>query len=460
MVCDKITYGGQILLTLYHQGFLTSNLRKITQKIGHYNLVFEETDCSNEEDVLPVGWFMKEEGLILKDSFMNPYGSAACAYMEHFCYAIKPKRLFRIAKSKSEYSLAIQAQDFLKIGEFIEKYTGFPISKKPMNYGDIFVYQHRLRCYHAKQADGIVVENLPANAMIIVKFQRNSVIVTTKIARITVPTKEIEILADVLWDSHDIEIYVDDQLVFYDRDVSYIRKIQLNFKVETNATKVKLDKIAELYQIEHLEEFQTTNIHYNPNDIEEVLNRSNQLILKRMNAEHPDSGFEFICPNEGDKALNLIGKTMQSALDSLWIFDPYFTDTNHLAKTIDWLRIIAQCKAQEKNIVFFVKNEQNALDPSKLIEKIQADYELERLLRNGSKLGIHLYQTCKPIHDRFVLTESNNMLSGLALGTSFNSLDENHYCIFHLGDYAAKKIWEELHSWMMIDGAIISKSEV
>ena len=206
MVCDKITYGGQILLTLYHQGFLTSNLRKITQKIGHYNLVFEETECSNEEDVLPVGWFMKEEGLILKDSFMNPYGSAACAYMEHFCYAIKPKRLFRIAKSKSEYSLAIQAQDFLKIGEFIEKYTGFPISKKPMNYGDIFVYQHRLRCYHAKQADGIVVENLPANAMIIVKFQRNSVIVTTKIARITVHTKEIEMLADVLWDSHDKEI--------------------------------------------------------------------------------------------------------------------------------------------------------------------------------------------------------------------------------------------------------------
>lgn len=460
MVCDKIIYGGQILLTLYHQGFSVSHSRKITQKIGRYNLVFEETECSNDEVSIPVGWFMKEEGLISKDSFMNPYGSAACAYVEHFCYAIKPKRLFHIAESKSEYRLNIQAKDFLKIGEFTEKYTGFPISKRIMNYGDVFVYQHHPRCYHAKQADGIVVHNLPENAMVIVRFQRNSIIVATKIVRTTVPTKEIEILADVLWNSHDIEIYVDDQLIFCARDVSYIRKIQLSFRVETGARKVKLDKIAELYQMEHLEEVHTSNINYDPDEIEEVLYKSDQLILKRLNAEYPDPGFEFIRPNEGDKALHLIGKTMQDALDGLWIFDSYFTDIHHIAKTIDWLRIIAQCKAREKHIVFFVKNEQNALDPSQLIEKIQSDHELERLLRNGSKLGIHLHQTNKPIHDRFVLTESHDMLSGLALGTSFNSLDENHYCIFRLKDYAAKIIWEELHSWMMEDGAILSEEEV
>lgn len=460
MVCDKIIYGGQVLLTLYHGGLPAPVSRRITQKIGRYNVVFEETECQSEEVTIPEDWFMKEEGLVSQDSFMNPYGSAACAYVEHYCYAAKPKRLFHVSESKSEYSLALQAKEFLQIEEFVKKYTGFPISKNPMHYGDVFVYKNYPRCYHAKQAEGIVVENLPANALVIVRFQKNSMIVATKIVQTTAPAGEIEILAGVPWDHHDLEIYVNDQAVFCCRDVSYMRRFHLSLSMVGRPTKVRLDKIAESYQISHDGAAQTMNIGYDPDEIEEVFGRSNQTIRKQLNAERPDPVCTFICPDERKKALELIGRTMQDASDSLWIFDSYFTDLHHVAETIDWLRIIAQCRAKEKHIVFFVKGKQNALDPAGLADKMREDHELERLMRNGSKLNIHLYQTSKPIHDRFVLTESAGTISGLAVGTSFHSLNDHHYCIFRLSDHTSRIIWNELRSWLLKDQNVVSEQEV
>ena len=206
MVCDKITYGRQTLLTLYHQGFSVPKARKIKKKIGRFNLVFEEIEYPDDELSIPAGWFMKEEGLAFQDSPMNSYGPEACAQVEHYCYAPKPSRLFRMTPSKSEYRLGIPVEDFLQIEEFVKKYTGFPIVKRPMYYGDVFVYQPYLRCYHAKQAEGIVVEHLPANAMVAVRFQRNALVVASKIVRTAEPTERVEILAGVPWDYHDIEI--------------------------------------------------------------------------------------------------------------------------------------------------------------------------------------------------------------------------------------------------------------
>lgn len=459
MVCDTITYGGQTLLTLYHQGFSAPKARKIKEKVGRFNLVFQETECPDGGVPIPAGWFMKEEGLAFQDSPMNPYGPEACAQVAHYCYAVKPSRLFRMTPSKSEYRLAIPVEDFLRIEEFVKKYTGFPISKRPMYYGDVFLYQPSLRCYHAKQAEGIVVDHLPANAMSVVRFQRNSIVVASRIVRTQEPAERVEILAGVPWDYHDIEIYVDDRLVFCQKDVSYVRKIHLTFNISGGTERVRLDKIAEAYQIHRPDSVETMDIGYDPSDVEEALSRSDYAITRMLDDERPDPSCTFICPGEMDRATELIGKTMESAADRLWIFDSYFTDQGGIAKTMDWLRIIAHCRAKEKSIVFFVKDDANALPMDELIEKIQADHELARFMRGRGRLGVHFYRTTKPIHDRFVLTESGDTVSGLALGTSFNSLDRNHYCIHRLGGHAAKTIWSGLCAWME-DGNIQAEGEV
>lgn len=459
MVCDKIIYGRQTLLTLYHHDFTVPKIRRIKEKVGRFNLIFEETECPDDDIPIPDGWYMKEEGLTFQDSPMNPYSSEACARVEHYCFALKPSRLFRIVPSKSEYDLGIPAESFLKINEFVKKYTGFPIDKKLIYYGDVFVYQPYLRRYHAKQAEGIVVENLPENAMVVVRFQRNSLVVASKIVRTSAPSEEIEILAGVPWDSHDIEIYEADQLIFCQKDVSYIRRIHLTLNISGGKEKIRLDKIADAYQIDRPNSVENIDIGFDPSSIEETLGQSEHAIQQKLSAERPDPLCTFICPGKMDLAMKLIGKTMESASDRLWIFDPYFTDPNGLNKVVDWLRIIVRCRVKEKNIVFFTKKTEHNSSMDRLVESIQTDHELKRLMHDGKKLGLHLYQTSSPIHDRFVLTESEDRISGLALGTSFNSLDKNHYCIFRLSSSAAKTIWSELCDWME-DGNIVVEKEI
>lgn len=459
MVCDKITYGKQTLLTLYHQGFSAPETRKIKKRVGRFNLIFQEYECPDDNLPIPAGWFMKEKGLAFQDSPMNPYGPEACAQVEHYCYASKPLRLFRMTPSKSEYRLNIPTDNFLQIEEFVKKYTGFPIAKRPMYYGDVFIYQPYPRCYHAKQAEGIVVEHLPANAMVVVRFQRNSLVVSSKIVRTSEPTKEIEILAGVPWDYHDIEIYIGDRLVFCQKDISYMRQMHLTLSIDGGKETVRLDKIAEVYQIDRPDSKETINIGYTPNSIEDALSRSDYAIMQKLDTERPDPLFTFICPGEMAQAMDLIGKAMESASDRLWVFDSYFTDRDGLGKTMDWLRIITRCHAREKNIVFFAKSPGNALSMDELTEKILEDHELVRFIRDKKRLGLRLYQTISPIHDRFVLTESENVISGLALGTSFNSLDNNHYCIFRLSNYAARTVWSRLRAWME-NNNVVSVEEV
>jgi len=62
MICDKITYGGQVLLTVYHQGFddeIKERSLKIVEKVGSYNLIFTETLVSDDEIVNIADWSIK-----------------------------------------------------------------------------------------------------------------------------------------------------------------------------------------------------------------------------------------------------------------------------------------------------------------------------------------------------------------------------------------------------------------
>jgi len=85
---------------------------------------------------------------------------------------------------------------------------------------------------------------------------------------------------------------------------------------------------------------------------------------------------------------------------------------------------------------------------------------LNTIIRTRKTLGIHLYQTRMPIHDRFILTESDNINSGLAMGTSFNSLGNHHYCIYKLGHSTTQIIWNELESWIKCENNLVKDGEV
>ena len=458
MLCDKITYGGQTLLTLYHQDFDQKRSHKRIEKIGRYNLIFEENAVSNCEASSISGWYKKDEGLLAKGAAMNPYGLGTCAYVEHYRYIHKPSRLFH--NSESMYALSVSPKDLIQINEFVEKYTGFPISRNPMYYGDVFAFRCQFRRHYAKEDKGIVIAHLPADAMAVVRFLRSNMVVSTKIIHTDCDQREVEILSDEPWESHDIEIYVHDDLIYCDRDVSYMRHMQLALRMNEPAKKVKLRKIAQNYALKNDGASQIINIGGSADEIEEMFRCSTAKILKSINELFTDPKVTFIEPGESGKAIKIIGDVMEQATDSIWIFDSYFTDKSALKGMLDWLRILANCKAKSKNIVFFCKDSNHAFDAATLAHELRKDSELSMILRNKKTLGFHFYQTKAPIHDRFVLIDSEQMLAGVAIGTSFNSLGKNHYCIFRLNNSVSRAIWQGLHDWMNSHGNLVGMTEV
>lgn len=90
-------------------------------------------------------------------------------------------------------------------------------------------------------------------------------------------------------------------------------------------------------------------------------------------------------------------------------------------------------QAKEKSIVYYVSQKDGAnraFTANELLENIPLHREVANYYRNHNEsLGIRYIETSKPIHDRFVFTRSGENVECLVVGTSFNSLWENFYCI-------------------------------
>lgn len=458
MICDKVTFKGQVLLTIFHKGFDDNrkyNIKK-SEKIGRYNLIFTETFIEDEKVTIE-NWSLKEEGLIEPGCSKNPYGDAACAYMIHYSYVNKPSSIYTFKDKK--YILKVSIDDFLSICEFIKKYTGMDIKSNPMFGGDIFIFECNECNYKHNRSNGIILENVPANSTIIVHFKKSNAIVSSKILKTEFETEKLDISSDELWNSHDIEIFNENELIYYQKDISYMMNISLQLQIKGNGKRVKLNKIGTEYTIENKGFNETSLIGKPIDEYVEILQDSSQKIINDIKLERPDDQVFFIKPGELYKATKLIGQALESAKDELWLFDSYFTDKNGISKILDWLRIIANCSAKSKNIVFYCTDSNSSLNIREIKSEMNKDSILSGILRNQKGVNIHFYQVKSPIHDRFVLIKNNNEYGGISIGTSFNSLERNHYCISKLTHSASKIIFNELISWLR-DGNIISEKEV
>lgn len=459
MICDKITYKGHVILTIYHQNIDDNVINRYltrTEKIGKYNLTFTETfvqDIINEDFL---NHTIKEEGLLESNSPQNPYGCETCAYMIHYIFANKPKSIFR--DEEKLYSLKISVDEFLTICKFIKKYTGIDIKENPMVLGDIFIFKCYERNYKCVQNNSIVLENLPDNSTVIMHFKIGGLIVSSKIIKIESATKELVISSDKSWDSHDIEIVIGDKTVYLQNNISYIRCVSLNVSTRSIDNSIKLEKIGTMHTTtkEHLVE--TSHIGEPINEFREKQNKSSQKIKNLIEREYPDDQVFFVKPNEFSIAKDLIVPTIESAKDELWIFDSYLTENDAIGKTIDWLRIISICHVDSSNFVFYYNhNKSSNLTMDDFLYKIKNDNEIKNILASKKRLGMHFYQVASPIHDRFVLVKNKDEFHGLSIGTSFNSLERNHYCIHKLSHAASKKIFIELVEWIDNGNTVLKK---
>ena len=461
MICDKITYKGHVVLTIYHQNIDDNVLNRQltrTEKIGKYNLAFTETFVQDIKNKDLLNYTVKEEGLLEANSSQNPYGCEACAYMIHYIFANKPESIF--SDDEKLYSLKISVDEFLAICKFIKRYAGIDIKENPMVLGDIFIFKCYERNYKCDQNNSIVLENLPDNSMVIIHFKNDELIVSSKIIKIDSATKELVVASDKSWNSHDIEIFIGDKTVYLQKDVSYIKHISLNMSMRSVDTSIKLKMIGTTHTTtkEHLVE--TSHIGEPINGFREKQNKSSRSIKNLIEREHPDDQVLFIKPNEFSVAKDLIVPTIESAKDELWIFDSYLTENDAIDKTIDWLRIISICHVDSSNFVFYYNhNKTSNLTMNDFLYKIKNDNEIKKVLASKKRLGMHFYQVASPIHDRFVLVKNKDEFHGLSIGTSFNSLERNHYCIYKLSHAASKKIFLELTEWID-NGNLVLKKEI
>ncbi len=461
MICDKITYKKQDILTIYHKGLddsVKDRSIKTSTKIGRYNLVFSETyvDDSAIENIKDYTY--KEEGLLPPRAAMNPYGDSACANMIHYTYTNKPDSLFSF--DGSYYSIKLPTNIFLEISEFIKKYTGIDIQTTPMICGDILVYKNIERNFRANKTTGIILENLPANALIIINFKSNNTIVSSKVIKLSEDTKKLEVNSDKTWKSHDIQIFKDEELIYYQRDVAYIRHITLKSKIKSTGKSVQLSKIGTSYVETRESSLSASEIGEPIDKFEEIMNTSNNKIKRFIKTEHPDDKVVFIKHNELDKAKQYIIDIFEKAKDEIWIFDPYFTDSNEISKIIDWLKIFTISNRSKKNIVFYCDpQKKKTLCINDFIAKIKSDTDLAEIIRVQKLLNITCYQVALPIHDRFILVKNDNEYFGLSIGTSFNSLERNCFCIHKLSHASSKFILNELINWMS-NGNILDDEEV
>lgn len=105
-------------------------------------------------------------------------------------------------------------------------------------------------------------------------------------------------------------------------------------------------------------------------------------------------------------------------------------------------------QAKEKSIVYYVSQKDGAnraFTANELLENIPLHREVENYYRNHNEsLGIRCIETSKSIHDRFVFTRSGENVECLVVGTSFNSLWENFYCIHQYQGTTAQSLYKDI----------------
>jgi hypothetical protein len=216
MIKDTITYKNKTILTVYHQGFPQEHLiakRSHTEHIEKNLLIFSEEAVADDEWDNLTGYAWEETGLVMPHEKYNPYHKGACAHMVHRIYPSKPSVIWK------KDGTTLDEKKLLKILDFIHKYTGMNLETCPVFLGDAFLFSPSVFEHQSDKEKDIILHNLEAGMQIILHLKKEHRIIQSKFMEIAADTTELKIATDCDWDSHDLEIYKNDQLIYIDRDI-------------------------------------------------------------------------------------------------------------------------------------------------------------------------------------------------------------------------------------------------
>lgn len=341
---------------------------------------------------------------------------------------------------------------------FIQKYTGMDIKEHPVFLGDVFLFSPSEFEYHSNEENSIIFHKLKAGMKIIVHFKNQHNILQSKTIDIATDTDELEVTAECNWNNHDVEIYKNNSLIYMNEDISYIRCMNLSYSIVGRKKRIPLTTLQEYYELEQQKDFEKSIIGTPPEPVQESLDEINRTLVRKMNNLKVSDKFLFVQPGERSVAMKKITDIIFRATDELWLIDSYFADKGSgLQQMTDWLRLIVNSYAVSKNIIFYCSNENKALNATQLKNHMKNDPIILNTIKSRQTEGIQLFQTKLAIHDRFLIIRNADEYLGLSIGTSFNSLNTNHYCIHVLAHKEAKEVLKILYDWMKIN--VIAREE-
>jgi len=442
MTVDTISFAGYEIFKTCHMDYSDVSCNKtIIQKIGRYNLVFKETYIEKIDSIVDI----KKEHLsflLPAQHFMNPYKASSSIYCDRYINDV-PSVIF--SKTNEKTSLSVPVEILISINEFINKYTGVTISEKPSLYGDTIIYYQQKQIELKTSKDySLFLTHAPIGSRANIKFKINNAIIKSIEYIIRKDVEELK--CDVCWDSADIDIWENNTLTYSSNDVHFNRTLQLGFHL------IKKQAIPSRY-LNH------TAVISKSTKEQMVVGKKNsgenmdQDVLRIIKEQGAKKNTYFIKPREEIKAREIICDYAKGITDELWLIDSYFTDNQKGDKyLLDWLSIMDAHDIKEKKIIYranaFTSNSGSPKTFSKdeIKQFLQADKYFSSRLIKSRKIGISFYglKTSGYIHDRFLIGKSEEVFSGLSIGTSINSLNSNYYCVNKLDSNTAKEILDEV----------------
>lgn len=442
MICDKIIFDNETIITIYHSGFSdekNTNKKKISDTIDGKEINFLEYYEPSDKALNDENLF--EKGFLDTKSKYNVYRDGSnCAKYKRFSGEL-PCSIYDLTENTPKLKLSLEHLDM--IFEFIKKYTNLDMAQDITLFGDILVLEPRkLTIKSENECQIISFENLETDMLITVNFYNSNATITLSIVETICASGTFKIEAPKDWSYIDISVFKDNKLYYKNSCVSFIKDFVLNTSM-TSTKNIQLKKfgLEETITTNYTEKIRVgNNTSYKKSNNDKLHN-----IQKQINIYYENKRIIFFKPNEEKKVLKELSSIFSNAKDELWIIDSYFSYNNKIGYPQDILKLIIESSAKSKYVVFFSNNESEI---ENLDKSLLNDEEINRIL-TYKKLNISFKQTNMAIHDRFIISKSQDSVSVYAIGTSFNSLVNNYYCLIKLGDADSQLIYDKLKDLIM-----------
>ena len=442
MICDKIIFDNETIITIYHSGFSdekNTNKKKISDTIDGKEITFLEYYEPSDKALNDENLF--EKGFLDTKSKYNVYRDGSnCAKYKRFSGEL-PCSIYDLTENTPKLKLSLEHLDM--IFEFIKKYTYLDMAQDITLCGDILVLEPRkLTIKSENECQIISFENLETDMLITVNFYNSNATITLSIVETICASGTFKIEAPKDWSYIDISVFKDNKLYYKNSCVSFIKDFVLNTSM-TSTKNIQLKKfgLEETITTNYTEKIRVgNNTSYKKSNNDKLHN-----IQKQINIYYENKRIIFFKPNEEKKVLKELSSIFSNAKDELWIIDSYFSYNNKIGYPQDILKLIIESSAKSKYIVFFSNNESEI---ENLDKSLLNDEEINRIL-TYKKLNISFKQTNMAIHDRFIISKSQDSVSVYAIGTSFNSLVNNYYCLIKLGNADSQLIYDKLKDLIM-----------